>query len=126
MSRSLFLNVLPFQVSPKLSLFVRFPHQNWEYISLLSHARHMSHPSYPTLFGLPNNIWRELLMLTLFLLSCLCILIIMYPLFCRFCFHRANWHSPATVTEVFPCFFLSFKANVRVYLAKMGHGPHSS
>ena len=31
-----------------------------------------------------------------------------------------------TLTEVFPCFFLSCKANVRVHLAKMGHGPHSS
>jgi hypothetical protein len=26
----------------------------------------------------------------------------------------------------FPCFFLSCKANVRVKLAKRGHGPHSS
>jgi len=42
------------------------------------------------------------------------------------CFHRANWHSPATLTEVFPCFFHSCKANARVYLAKTGHGPHSS
>ena len=32
----------------------------------------------------------------------------------------------STLTEVFPCFFLSFKANARVYLAKMGHGPRSS
>ena len=31
-----------------------------------------------------------------------------------------------TLTEVFPCFFLSFKANVRVKLAKTGHGPHYS
>jgi hypothetical protein len=30
------------------------------------------------------------------------------------------------LTEVFPCFFLSCKANARVYLAKTGHGPHSS
>ena len=30
------------------------------------------------------------------------------------------------LTEVFPCFFLSCKANARVKLAKMGHGPHSS
>ena len=44
----------------------------------------------------------------------LCILIVMYVLFCIFCFHRANWHSTATLTEVFPCFFLSFKANARV------------
>jgi len=29
-------------------------------------------------------------------------------------FHRANWHSPATLTEGFPCFFLSCKANARV------------
>ena len=31
-----------------------------------------------------------------------------------------------TLTEVFPCLFLSCKANARVKLAKMGHGPHSS
>jgi hypothetical protein len=27
---------------------------------------------------------------------------------------RGNWHSPATLTEVFLCFFLSCKANARV------------
>ena len=32
----------------------------------------------------------------------------------------------ATVTEVFPCFFLGCKANARVILAKTRHGPHSS
>jgi len=32
----------------------------------------------------------------------------------------------ATLTEVFPCFFLGWKANARVYLAKTGHGPHTS
>jgi hypothetical protein len=58
-----------------------------------------------------------------FLLLCLYILIFMYALFC---FHRANWHSSAILTEAFPCFFLSCKANARVYLAKTGHGPHSS
>jgi len=31
-----------------------------------------------------------------------------------------------TLTEVFPCFFLSCKANARVKLVKTGHGPHSS
>jgi hypothetical protein len=31
-----------------------------------------------------------------------------------------------TLTEVLPCFFLSFKANARVKLAKTGHGPHST
>jgi len=30
----------------------------------------------------------------------------------------------ATLTEVFPCFFLSCKANARVKPAKTGHGPH--
>ena len=34
--------------------------------------------------------------------------------------------SSTTLTEVFPCFFLSCKANARVKLAKTGHGPHSS
>jgi len=32
----------------------------------------------------------------------------------------------ATMTEVFPCFSLSCKANARVKPAKTGHGPHSS
>jgi hypothetical protein len=31
-----------------------------------------------------------------------------------------------TLTEVFPCFFLSCKTNARLKLAKTGHGPHSS
>jgi hypothetical protein len=31
-----------------------------------------------------------------------------------------------TLTEVFPCSFLSCKANARVMPAKTGHGPHSS
>jgi len=31
-----------------------------------------------------------------------------------------------TMTEVFPCFFLSCKANAKVKPAKTGHGPHSS
>ena len=48
------------------------------------------------------------------LLLCLCVLTVMYVLFCIFCFHRANWHSSATRTEVFQCFFLSCKANARV------------
>jgi hypothetical protein len=61
-----------------------------------------------------------------FLLLCLCILIVMYALSCILCFHRASWHSSATLTGVFPCFFLSCKANARVILAKTGHGPHSS
>jgi hypothetical protein len=51
---------------------------------------------------------------------CLCI-------YCMFMYlHRASWHSSATLSEVFPCFFLSCKANARVKPAKMGNGPHSS
>jgi len=34
--------------------------------------------------------------------------------------------SPKILTEGFPYFFLSCKANARVKLAKMGHGQHSS
>ena len=35
-------------------------------------------------------------------------------------------HSSTTLTEDFPCFFLSCKANAGAKLAKMGHGSHSS
>jgi hypothetical protein len=54
-----------------------------------------------------------------FLLLCLCILIVYLCIL-----HRASWHSWATLTEVFPCFFLSCKANAGVKPAKMRHGPH--
>ena len=50
----------------------------------------------------------------LFLLSRLCILIVMYALFCIFCSHRANWYPSATLNEFYPCFFLRCKANARV------------
>jgi hypothetical protein len=50
----------------------------------------------------------------------------MYP-YCMFMYlHRASWHSSATLTEAFPCFFLSCKANARVKPAKTGHGQHSA
>ena len=61
-----------------------------------------------------------------FLLLCFYIPIVMYVLFCTFCFRRSNWHSSATLTEFFPCFFLSCMANAAVYLAKTGHGLHCS
>jgi hypothetical protein len=32
----------------------------------------------------------------------------------------------ANLTEIFSCFFLSYKANARVKPAKTGHGPHST
>ena len=47
--------------------------------------------------------------------------------YCMFTYlHRASWHSPATLTEVFPRFFVSCKANDRVKPAKMRHIPRSS
>ena len=53
-----------------------------------------------------------------------------YCMFMSYCMlvylHCASWHSSATLTEGFPCFFLSCKANAEVKSAKMGHGPHSS
>jgi hypothetical protein len=67
----------------------------------------------------------------IWLYSCL-ILQFMYFLLCLYSYcmcmylHRASWHSSATLTEVFPCFFLSYKANAKVKPSKMGHGPHSS
>ena len=39
---------------------------------------------------------------------------------------RASWHSSATLTEVFPCFFLGCKANAKVKPTKIGRDPHSS
>jgi hypothetical protein len=55
------------------------------------------------------------------------IFIVCLRIHCMFMYlHRASWHSSATLTEVFPCFFLSCKANARVKPSKMGHGPHSS
>ena len=50
---------------------------------------------------------------------------VLYALFCML-FSCAKWDSPATLTEVLPCFFLSCKGNGKVYLAQTGHGPHSS
>ena len=51
----------------------------------------------------------------------LCILTVMFmhsyclhALFSIFCFQCANWYSPSTLIEVFPCFFLRGKANARV------------
>jgi len=61
-------------------------------------------------------------------LCLLCIFIVMSVYsYCMFMYlHRAGWHSSATLTEVFPCFFVSCKANARVKPAKIGQGPHSS
>ena len=63
----------------------------------------------------------------------LCILIVMFMYsYCYVCsvlyilFSCANWDSLAILTDVFPCFFLSCKANAGVYLKKTRHCPHSS
>ena len=60
---------------------------------------------YMVLFLVDNVIYAFLLLWLCILIVCLCM---------------------ATLTEVFLWIFLSCKANARVYLAKMGHGPHSS
>jgi len=45
----------------------------------------------------------------IFLLLCLCII----EVYTLLCILFANWHSPTTLTENFPSFFLSCKANAR-------------
>ena len=54
----------------------------------------------------------------------MCVGFVMYV-----CFDNMQYvycHSSATLTEVFPSFFPSCKANSGVKLAKTGHGLHSS
>jgi len=56
----------------------------------------------------------------------LCILIVIYVyLLLVYVIVVYVFLDAATLTEVFPCFFLSCKANARVNLAKTGHGPNS-
>jgi hypothetical protein len=65
----------------------------------------------------------------MFCIVIVCLGLLLYVLYsyCMFMYHhRASWHSSATLTEVFLCFFLSCKANARVKPAKTGHGQHSS
>ena len=54
----------------------------------------------------------------------LCILIVSLCYSCLYVVYV--FLDAATLTEVFPCIFLSCKANARVNLAKTGHAPHSS
>ena len=60
---------------------------------------------YMVLFLFDNVIYVFVLLWLCILIVCLCM---------------------TTLTEVFPCFFLSCKANARVKPKKTGHGPHSS
>ena len=49
--------------------------------------------------------------------------------YCNLCIFIVRFmysYCSTTLTEVFPCFSLSCKANARVKLAKTGHGPHTS
>jgi hypothetical protein len=52
-----------------------------------------------------------------------------FPL-CKLCSVYSVFIVPTDILrltwQVFPCFFLSCKANAKAYLAKTGHGPHSS
>jgi hypothetical protein len=45
---------------------------------------------------------------------------------CIFIMRFMYYYFSTTLTEVFLCFLLSYKAIARVQLAKSGHGPHSS
>ena len=57
---------------------------------------------------------------------CYCYLCILIVSLCYSCLCFVYiFLDTATLTEVFPCFFLSCKANARVNLAKTGHGSHS-
>jgi len=55
---------------------------------------------------------------------CILIVIFMYSychMFCKvYLFSLPSWHSSATLIEVFPCFFLSYKANVSVNSQRRG------
>jgi hypothetical protein len=68
------------------------------------------------------NLVYVFLLLSMYSYCCLCILIV------RPCILIVVYIylDAATLTEVFPCFFLGCKANARVKLAKTGHGPPSS
>jgi hypothetical protein len=62
---------------------------------------------------------------SVFLFLCLIVrFIVCFCIHCMFMYlHHASWHCLATVTEVFPCFSLSCKANARVKPTKDGARP---
>jgi hypothetical protein len=68
--------------------------------------------------------------INVFLLLCLIVRLYTYCIFMYlfyvYIFIVCLCMPSATLTEVFPCFFLSCKAKARVTPSKMGHGPHSS
>jgi hypothetical protein len=58
----------------------------------------------------------------LYLVIVLYSVLVLYLFF--FCTESACVARDTTLAEVFPCFFLSCKANARVQFAKTGHGLH--
>jgi hypothetical protein len=82
------------------------------------------------------------LLLSTYSYRCLCILIVVYVFlsfsmysycssmysYCSLCILIVVYVflDAATLTKVFPSFFLGCKANARVYPANTWHGPHSS
>ena len=57
--------------SPKWSLSLRFPHQNFVYASPLPHSRYMPRPSHSSRFVHLNNIWYGLQLLKLLIMNLL-------------------------------------------------------
>jgi len=79
----------------------------------------ISVPGYSTIIEMYfRRLKRDTSVIYIFLLLCLCILIVMYALFRIFCFHCANWHSSATLIEVF---FRAFSSVVRQMLGYNSH-----
>jgi len=62
-------------------------------------------PFYHCIYGFMSCIILLNFVSYVFLRLDLCILMVMYVLFCIFCFHRTNWHSSATLTEGFSVLF---------------------
>jgi hypothetical protein len=74
----------------------------------------------PKIRNLPSN---GLFYFIAFLYLCIFIFMSMHS-HCMFIYlHSASRHSSATLTEVFPCFFLRCTANSRVKPAKIGARP---
>jgi hypothetical protein len=84
----------------------------------------------PNIFFLPNNIlFRYKNWCKRGGKGCSCIkgrFKSIFPLFLTWILRKFAFSSSATLTEVFPCFFLSCKANARVKFAKTGQGTPSS
>jgi hypothetical protein len=60
----------------------------------------------------------------LFCNVCVCVGFVMSG--CSGNMYTVHWLRFLLTWQVFPCFFLSCRANAKVKLAKTGHGPHSS